>query len=100
MINFVLKRCVGQERCLSEKEMIQWFRAKYIFLRLNRIRFDANERGPPSIIKESFGQWVPIVSSFRVEVPFLVTRTELNLQDDHISMDGLTELTDDSLFDV
>lgn len=77
MINIVLDRCLGQDYCLGEQEIKEWFRSKYIFLRMNRIRFEAKKRGDEAIVKESIGQWVPILTSASIEVPYLVQRSNL-----------------------
>ena len=100
MINIVLDKCMGHDYCLDEKEIIEWFSAKYIFLRLNRIRFDARKVGDEAIFKESFGQWVPVMSSAQIEVPFLISRTNLQLQDKLFDFDSITEHETNAPFEV
>ena len=100
MINVALDKCIGHDYCLSEKEITNWFRGKYIFLRMNRIRFDAGTRGDGALIKESFGQWVPVMSSAQIEVPFLISRSSLQLQDFRYNFDILTEKETDAPFEV
>ena len=100
MINIVLERCLGHDFCLSEQEIVNWFSAKYVFLRMNRIRFDAKKREDEALIKESFGKWIPIMSSAQIEVPFLISRQNLQLQDKMFDLDFLTEHETDALFDV
>ena len=63
MINVVLDRCLGEDYCWSQAEITKWFSSKYIFLRMNRIRFDASKRDQDAFLKESFGQWVPVMTS-------------------------------------
>ena len=63
MINIRLDKCIDQDYCLDDDAIQKWFSNKYIFLRLNRIRFDFKERGPEAFIYESFGQWIPILTS-------------------------------------
>ena len=55
MINIVVEKCIGHDYCLSEQEIVDWFSAKYVFLRTNRIRFDVRLREQESLIRESFG---------------------------------------------
>ena len=50
MINLVLDKCLGHDYCLSDKEIIKWFSTKYIFLRMNRVRFNAKEKGSKALI--------------------------------------------------
>lgn len=50
MINLVLDKCLGHDYCLSDKEIVKWFSTKYIFLRMNRVRFNAKEKGSKALI--------------------------------------------------
>ena len=91
MIKLKLKKCHGKEYCKSEKEIEDFFRNKFIFLVYNRIRFDSSKFKEDSIIYESVYKYIPV--SFEVSSLYhqQFSMTEINLQDELINYDELTE---------
>ena len=63
------------------------------------MRFDTRYFGEEAIINESKIMWVPVNTQIQQTIPFLVSTTELFLQDvKSINLDDLTELSDSSVF--
>ena len=91
-------RCTGQSYCKSEAEITAFFRDKWLLFLKNQIRFDQGEYGESSIKKESLMGWHSINTQYQMTIPFKVTKTQLDLQDLHIDLDDLTELTSEYPF--
>ena len=67
---------------------------------MSRIRFDAKKRCEEALVKESFGKWVSIMTSRQIEVPYLVSRSNLRLQDKLYDLENLTENETKKIFEV
>jgi len=66
----------------------------------NRIRYDSEESGDDSIVRESELKWVPISTLVTQQYPMSIGRKAVNAQDNTISLGSLTEYTDSSLFSI
>ena len=62
IINILVNKCKDEKYCLSDKEINKWFNIKYLLLRINRVRFDAKQRGDDSFVYESIDEWIPIMT--------------------------------------
>lgn len=84
--------------CASDEEIKSYFAGTYLNLMSNRKRFDFRNFGEASLIKESTLLWTAVTTQVQSEMPFKVTRTEVQLQDLMFNFDELTELQDDGVF--
>ena len=66
----------------------------------NLIRFDVREFAQEAIIAESVLTWINISADVVVDIPMDLTRQEIELQDNPINMQHLTEMQDATLFRI
>lgn len=115
MLYIFLKRCINEDDddhhrrvlkgdkeekivCADDETIKNYFAGSYIDLMSNRIRFDYRMFGEESLIKESTLVWTAVQTQIQTEMPFKITRTEVQLQDMAVNFDDLTELLDDGVF--
>ena len=70
MITAKLKKCAGHDYCVSEEELKDFLRDKFILLLHNQIRFESRYFKEAAIVTESFLQWITINTQVRQSVPF------------------------------
>ena len=97
-LSLKVRKCIDREFCADAKTIQNYFAGTYIDLLQNQIRFDFREFGESSIIKESVTRWIRLQTQIQVEVPFLISRTEVQLQDQFVNFDEITEMTDNGVF--
>ena len=97
-IYLTLYRCQGHDYCKTDEQITQFLKGKYLLLLHNQIRFDPELYGIESIIRESRIKWISISTQMQQEFPFVVTMSELQLQDLALDLDSITELEDSSVF--
>ena len=64
----------------------------------NQIRFDSLSYRRESIKAEAQIIWLPFNSQMSSQIPFKITTTSLELQDEIVNLHDLTELEDESVF--
>lgn len=94
-------KCTPREglECKSDEEIKEYFSFFSINLLKNQVRFDQQFYGEESIIQESRIDWHN-VGNWGTRVQYLVTKTEVFLQDIMVNLDELTELEDATVFEV
>ena len=86
-IQINLKKCQGYEYCKTDEQITQFMKGKYLLLLSNQIRFDSDLYGIESILPESRIMWISISTQMQLSFPFVVSMTELELQDLAINLD-------------
>lgn len=66
----------------------------------NEVRFESELFGDEAIVPETRVIWTPINSHNPTKVSFKLLTTQLELQDEFVNMDELTELEDASVFSL
>ena len=99
-INIQLIKCTGRPECKNDTEILEFFRDKFLIFAMNQRRFDSKKYKMNSIISESRFIWQRMNISVRETIPYYVQNTKIILQDDIANMDAITELSDNSLFQV
>ena len=97
MIQIRLNRCMG-EGCEDDETIFSYFRKTLVGILSNRVRFDREKFGEEAVIREAEFLWNPLSTQIQQEIVYKLSRTELQLQDRHINLDDLTEVTDNSVF--
>ena len=67
-------------------------RGKYLLLLNNQIRFDSHNYHEEAIVMESRIRWITLSTKMQFQYPFVVSMTDLQLQDMFANLDDLTEL--------
>lgn len=94
----MLDRCMGEDFCLDEQQAKNWLKGRFIVISANRIIFNPSKLNEESFSQEQFEEWIPIMTSAQVDIPYQVQKSESKLQDGYFSLDEHTEIEDDSLF--
>ena len=91
---------MDRPECKSEAEILDYFSGSWLALLSNQVRFENSILGEQSIIPESRLFWVSINKQLSLVYPFEVKTTMVNLQDELVNLDELTELEDPSIFSL
>ena len=94
----LLDRCMGEDFCLDEEKAKNWLKGRFVVISANRIIFNPSKLNEESFSLEQFEEWIPVMTSAQVEIPYLVQKSEVRLQDGYFSFDEHTAIEDDSLF--
>jgi len=54
------RRCPGEEQCSDVKAANEYFKAGWLMVLSNKIRFDSNKYGEESIIREAIDNFIPV----------------------------------------
>ena len=84
--------------CKSEQEINEFIKGKYLTILSNEIRFNSEQPGIASIIKESAMTWYPISYKMQLRYPHQVSMSQLFSQDQPLNLDELTEMANGQIF--
>ena len=86
-----LKRCHNRPDCKDEETINNFIKTRYLLILSNQVRFDTTKYGSESIVRESHIHWLPVTTQVQQNVPYLLTLTNLELQDELIHLEEFTE---------
>ena len=100
LLEVKITRCDSseEENCKSDEITHKFFEGKYIAILTNQIRFDSNQYGEDSIIRESRLDWLEYAMSVTQALEMKIKKTNLYLQDLGLNLDSLTEYDNESPF--
>ena len=100
IIGISLDKCTGSTACKSSSEVATYLSTRRIALLYNRIRYDPNESGNDSIVRESVLRWIPVTTVLAEQYALSIGRSKVTAQDKVINLGSLTEFEDSSLFSL
>ena len=71
---------------------------KFLYMLYNQKRFQPQKYGEESVVAESNGVWLPVNTHFQQTIPYRISKTQVELQDEHVDLDDLTLIEDDTVF--
>ena len=100
VLRIKVRRCENKPYCKPEQEITDFFKGKYLLFLSNQVRFDEKYFGYESVIKESRIEWIPISTQVQQMKVFEVSKQDLALQDQPISLEQITEIKEPHSFQL
>ena len=73
----IIRKCKIEDKCTDYELSKEYFKAGWVFVITNEIKFDSNKYDEESIVKYADVKWIPVSTQSQLDIPFSVKRFDV-----------------------